>query len=210
MAYVALSRVKQLQNLHLSAFHEEAIKVSVKSLQEVNRLRQAYHPDLPKYSVPSEKKPAPQKRKRKVSAAVGSNLPTPKKKTQRKSHVDSTPPPPPSRGALKRKREIGASTASNSSSPSAKKTENTKKRQSNVKSNHHYLPVLCVPLHLSHRQSKRRGHQHLLMLCVSLHHSRTYMWENKQTNILPQEPVKDTLCLLVSLCQQTVENESLM
>ena len=79
MAYVALSRVKQLQNLRLSAFHEEAIKVSFKSLQEVNRLRQAYRPDLQKYSVPSEKKPAPQERKRKVSAVVGSNLPTLKK-----------------------------------------------------------------------------------------------------------------------------------
>ena len=113
-----------MQNLHLSAFHEEAIKVSGKNLQRVNRLRQAYRPNLPKYSVPSEKKPAPQKRKRKVSAAVGSTFPTPKKKTQRKSHVDSTPPP--SHGALKQKREIGVSTVSNSSSPSSKKTENTK------------------------------------------------------------------------------------
>ena len=43
MAYVALSRVKKLENLHLIAFTEQAIKVSSKCLQESNRLRQTYH-----------------------------------------------------------------------------------------------------------------------------------------------------------------------
>ena len=52
MAYVALSRVKQLCNLYLIEFDEEAIKVSTKSLQEINRLRQTYRFDLPVYSVP--------------------------------------------------------------------------------------------------------------------------------------------------------------
>ena len=51
MAYVALSRVKQMQNLHLIAFNEEAIKVNGNSLMEVNRLRETYRPDLPQYSV---------------------------------------------------------------------------------------------------------------------------------------------------------------
>ena len=46
MAYVALFRVKKLENLHLIAFTEQAIKVSSKCLQEINRLRQTYHPDL--------------------------------------------------------------------------------------------------------------------------------------------------------------------
>ena len=130
MAYVALSRVKQLQNLHLSAFHEEAIEVSVKSLQEINRLRQAYHPDLPKYPVPSEQKPAPQKWKRKISAAVGSNLPSPKKKTGRRKADDSTPQL--SRAVQKGKRKIGASAVSNSLSPSSKKTKSTLKRKNNT------------------------------------------------------------------------------
>ena len=42
MAYVALSRVKRLENLYLIAFKEEAIKVSKQSLNEVNRLRKTY------------------------------------------------------------------------------------------------------------------------------------------------------------------------
>ena len=64
MAYVALSRVKEMQNLHLIAFDVEAIKVSVKSLEELNRLRQTYRPDLPLYAVPPpEKKSVSQTRK---------------------------------------------------------------------------------------------------------------------------------------------------
>ena len=35
MAYMALSRVKQLENLRLIAFKEEAIKVSAKCLRQV-------------------------------------------------------------------------------------------------------------------------------------------------------------------------------
>ena len=60
MAYVALSRVKKLENLHLIAFTEQAIKVSSKCLQEINHLRQTYCPDLPQYTIPRE--PQPQKR----------------------------------------------------------------------------------------------------------------------------------------------------
>ena len=53
MAYVALSRVKQLENLHLIAFKPQSVMVSSKCLQEVNRLRQTYRSDLPQYSVPT-------------------------------------------------------------------------------------------------------------------------------------------------------------
>ena len=62
MAYVALSRVKKLENLHLIAFTEQVIKVSSKCLQEINSLRRTYRPDLAQYTIPRE--PQPQKRKR--------------------------------------------------------------------------------------------------------------------------------------------------
>ena len=54
---------EKLKNLHLIAFSGQAIKGSSKCLQEINRLRQTYHPDLPQYTVPHE--PKPQKRKQK-------------------------------------------------------------------------------------------------------------------------------------------------
>ena len=54
MAYMALSRVKCLDNLYLTAFTREAIKVSTKCLKEINRLRKSYRPDLPQYSLPRE------------------------------------------------------------------------------------------------------------------------------------------------------------
>ena len=46
MAYVALSRVKKLENLHLIAFQPQSVKANTKCLQkclqEINRLRQIY------------------------------------------------------------------------------------------------------------------------------------------------------------------------
>ena len=92
MAYVALSRVKKLENLHLIAFTEQAITVSSKCLQEINRLRQTYRPDLPQYTIPRE--PQPQKRKRKQSGTV---LLSPKRQKvdgKRKTDKPVAPPPP--------------------------------------------------------------------------------------------------------------------
>ena len=39
--------MKHLENLHLIAFKPQSVMVSRKCLQEVNRLRQMYRPDLP-------------------------------------------------------------------------------------------------------------------------------------------------------------------
>ena len=78
MAYVALSRVKQLENVHLIAFKAQSVMVSSKCLQEVNRLRQTYRPDLPQYSVPTTQG-GTQKRKRKMEGACTSELSTPPK-----------------------------------------------------------------------------------------------------------------------------------
>ena len=90
---MALSQVKQLCNLHLI---EEAIKVSAKSLQEINRLRQTYRSDLPVYSVPSGTKCISQNCKIKISTGVGSDLPSPKKENETgkgKSDMKSTAMP---------------------------------------------------------------------------------------------------------------------
>ena len=51
MAYVALSRVKEMKNLHLIAFDAKSVMVSSKCLQEINCLRQTYRPDLPLFTT---------------------------------------------------------------------------------------------------------------------------------------------------------------
>ena len=53
MAYVALSPVKCLDNLYLTAFTREAIKVNTKCSEEITK---SYRPDLPQYSLPREGK----------------------------------------------------------------------------------------------------------------------------------------------------------
>ena len=57
MAYVAISRVRTLEGLHLSAFDPKSISVNNSCLEEVNRLRSCYRKDLPLYEISVEKKP---------------------------------------------------------------------------------------------------------------------------------------------------------
>ena len=67
MAYVALSRVRSLAWLHLSAFDRKSIIVSTSCLQEANRLREAYGKDLPLYQMPSKVQPSSLGMKRKLT-----------------------------------------------------------------------------------------------------------------------------------------------
>ena len=55
MAYVALSRVRTLDSLHLIASDPKSIMVSVKCLSEINRLQQLYRKDLLTYDIPALK-----------------------------------------------------------------------------------------------------------------------------------------------------------
>ena len=74
MAYVALSRVRSLDGLFLTAFDPQSIRVSVSSLGEVNRLRKTYRPDLPLYDIPHVSR-----RKRKLTGVDKSVSPSTKK-----------------------------------------------------------------------------------------------------------------------------------
>ena len=75
MAYVALSRVRSLSGLHLANFDPKCVIVSRRCLEEINRLRKIYRPDLPLYPVPN---PPPTSRNKNciisASTAVASNL----------------------------------------------------------------------------------------------------------------------------------------
>ena len=51
MAYVALSRIRTLDGVHLIAFDQKAIKVSRNCLQEINHLQTLYRKDLPIYDL---------------------------------------------------------------------------------------------------------------------------------------------------------------
>ena len=76
MAYVALSRVRTLDGVHLIAFDPDSITVSRESLQEINRLRQLFRSDLPCYALPA----ITNKRKRKLSGTTCVQVePEPKK-----------------------------------------------------------------------------------------------------------------------------------
>ena len=56
MAYVAISRVRTLEGLHLTAFDPKSVIVSNSRLEEVNRLRGCFRKDLPLYEISIEKK----------------------------------------------------------------------------------------------------------------------------------------------------------
>ena len=77
MAYVALSRVRSLDGVHLVAFDRKSIMVSSKCLLKINCLRQLHRPDL-MYVIPSEQRV---NRKRKLSGTCAI-LSDPKKERQ--------------------------------------------------------------------------------------------------------------------------------
>ena len=52
MAYVALSRVRSLDGLFLTAFDPQSLTVSVRALEEVNQLRLQFRKDLYLYKIP--------------------------------------------------------------------------------------------------------------------------------------------------------------
>ena len=56
MAYVAMSRVRTLEGLHLTAFDPQSIIINNSCLEEVNRLRSMFRKDLPLYELPEKKK----------------------------------------------------------------------------------------------------------------------------------------------------------
>ena len=70
MAYVALSRVRTLSGVHLIEFDQYSIFVCSKSLQEFNRLRGLYRPDLPTYKIANSGK----KRKLSGVCSVGNDM----------------------------------------------------------------------------------------------------------------------------------------
>ena len=111
MAYVALSRVKQLENLHLIAFEEDVIKVSAKCLQEINRLRQTFRPDLPQYTVPRQY--TTQTRKRKLTGALKSEAPR-AKRSRKCSAGSGKSDAPPAAAPPKRPEKEGSKRSSNS------------------------------------------------------------------------------------------------
>ena len=56
ITYVAISRVRTLEGLHLTAFDPKSVIVSNSCLEEVNRLCSCFRKDLPLYEISVEKK----------------------------------------------------------------------------------------------------------------------------------------------------------
>jgi len=56
MAYVAISRVRHLDGLHLTSFDPASIIASSSGLEEVNRLRSCFRKHLSLYDIPPTKK----------------------------------------------------------------------------------------------------------------------------------------------------------
>jgi len=71
MAYVALSRVHSLDGLYLTDFDPASIMASTSCLEEINRLRNIYKPDLPLYDIPKTTKHT-KKRKFDISKCIAS------------------------------------------------------------------------------------------------------------------------------------------
>ena len=65
IAYVALSRVRSLHGVYLTSFTPQSLMASRTCVQECNRLRQQFRPDLPQYQLPPARSV-----KRKMSASV--------------------------------------------------------------------------------------------------------------------------------------------
>ena len=76
MAYVALSRVRSLNGLHLTQFDSASIIVSTSCLEEINRLRSIYRKDLPLYDVPKTKNSC---KKRRFTVKIDEEAPPLKK-----------------------------------------------------------------------------------------------------------------------------------
>ena len=86
MAYVALSRVRSLNGLHLTNFDPSSIMVSETSLKEVNRLRGIYRKDLSLYDIPKSENVA---KKRKFIVKIDSEAPPLKKPCKEAVHKRS-------------------------------------------------------------------------------------------------------------------------
>ena len=78
MAYVSLSRVKEMKSLRLIAFDAKSVMVSSKCLQEVNHLRQTYRADLPAYTIPSTQSSVKKNMRAKLTAPLLPYPPPPK------------------------------------------------------------------------------------------------------------------------------------
>lgn len=98
MAYVALSRVRSLSGVFLSEFDPKSVMVSLRSLKEVNRLREAYRKDLPLYDV----SPKPRSlTKRKLTGTIDANAP------KRSKNQPNIPTIKPKQNATKSSRQKG-------------------------------------------------------------------------------------------------------
>ena len=76
MAYVALSRVRTLNGVHLTDFDPASIIVSTNCLEEINRLRTIYRKDLSLYDIPKTKNSC---KKRRFTVELGEEAPPFKK-----------------------------------------------------------------------------------------------------------------------------------
>ena len=82
MAYVALSRVRTLNGLHLLSFDPLSVKVSNPCINEINRLRSKFRSDLPEIKNSKRKK-----RKIQVTGVIDSGEPCSKNVKVSVSHV---------------------------------------------------------------------------------------------------------------------------